>query len=623
MSQITQEMEFKLIKPFNLWLPMMFVLVTGGIFGAMIFAMLGYQLLYFNRAYPGVMVADMEVGGMSPATIAAAVTERAPNYLARPVVIRVDDEIYTFTGEELGLKVDADLTATRAYAIGRSDDSVSDMLTHISLLKHPQTIDPIIIYDSGPTSQLLQQLADQVYVPPLDSRLIIHPDGRVEVTSSRWGRQMHPEATRALIERAIFAGDGQPVAIVTQQIIPSVRELDLEPARRQAVALLENPLTVGYTTEEGLTKWSLDTPTMRTLLSLVETVDDFDKTHFSIGFDEARLRSYLEQLAVTIQAEPIDADLAFDDEANELVVVQPSRDGRALDIEQAYERIVNLDYNEANIIELPLILTPPEISSNHLATLGIKEVVSESTSYFYGSNWGRMNNIELAASKFNGLIIPPGEIFSFNHYLGEVTAENGYDESLIIGAGRTAVGIGGGVCQVSTTVFRAAFFGGFEIVERWAHGYRVGWYETNSSPGLDATIYTPHVDFKFRNDTDYHLLIQTETDLDIGTVTFRFYSTNTNREVIVGEPEIKNEVEHGPPIYEKDPSLPKGAIKQVDWAKDGLDVSVTRLVKQGDKIIHDEVIYSHYQPWRAIYKVGTEGDIDSEGVLLPAPPPQP
>ena len=218
-----------------------------------------------------------------------------------------------------------------------------------------------------------------------------------------------------------------------------------------------------------------------------------------------------------------------------------------------------------------------------------------------------MSNIALAASKFDGVIVPPGQVFSFNEHLGPVTAEEGYDESLIIFGDRTTVGIGGGVCQVSTTAFRAAFFGGFELVERWAHGYRVGWYETNSVPGRDATIYTPDVDLKFRNDTGHHILIHTTTDLEAGTLTFKFFGTPTGREVLVSQPVQSNVVKHGPPVYEKTPTLPDGMMKQVDWAKDGMDVTVTRVVKEGDTIIHEDEIISRYRPWRAVYQVGTGG----------------
>jgi vancomycin resistance protein YoaR len=121
---------------------------------------------------------------------------------------------------------------------------------------------------------------------------------------------------------------------------------------------------------------------------------------------------------------------------------------------------------------------------------------------------------------------------------------------------------------------------------------------------LDATIYSPDVDFRFRNDTDHYLLIQTETDLEAGTVTFQFYGTQTEREVIVSDPEITNEVEHDPPLYEQDASLPEGTIKQVEWAIDGMDVEVTRAVKEGNRIVHEDVITSHYRPWQAVYRVG-------------------
>jgi len=166
------------------------------------------------------------------------------------------------------------------------------------------------------------------------------------------------------------------------------------------------------------------------------------------------------------------------------------------------------------------------------------------------------------------------------------------------------VGIGGGVCQVSTTVFRAAFLGGFEIVERWAHGYRVSWYETGSVPGLDATIYTPDVDFKFRNDTNSYILIQTNTDPVAGTVTFNFYGTSPHRTVIVSDPIESNVVKHGPDIYQEDPSLKPGEVKQVDWAKDGVDVTIYRTVKEGDTIIHQDTLFSRYRPWQNVYKVG-------------------
>jgi vancomycin resistance protein YoaR len=161
---------------------------------------------------------------------------------------------------------------------------------------------------------------------------------------------------------------------------------------------------------------------------------------------------------------------------------------------------------------------------------------------------------------------------------------------------------------VSTTAFRAAFFGGFEIVERWAHGYRVSWYEIGGGPGLDATVYSPDVDFKFRNDSQGYLLIQTYVDQAAGTLTFRFYGTPSGRQVTMEGPFEENSVPHGQDIYQEDPTLPKGTTKQVDWPKDGVDVTVRRTVTQGDAVLHQDTFFSRYRPWSAVYLVGTATD---------------
>jgi vancomycin resistance protein YoaR len=321
-------------------------------------------------------------------------------------------------------------------------------------------------------------------------------------------------------------------------------------------------------------------------------------------------------LEEAINRDAVDARLYFDMESGELEVLQDSENGLKLDIPGLHQAIELAVKNGVATIDLPVQIITPTVSSDNLEALGLTSLVSEQTSYFSGSSVGRMRNIELAASKFDGTIIPPGEIFSFNEQLGPITKEEGYDESLIIYGNRTTVGIGGGVCQVSTTAFRAALFGGFEIVERWAHGYRVGWYETNSVPGLDATIYTPDVDLKFRNDTEGYILVQTETDLNAGTVTFRFFGSPTGREVVISEPVLENISTPPPPRYEQLATLPRGTVKQVDWAKDGMDVTVSRVVKQGEEIIHNDTIVSRYQPWQAVYQVGP-------GTYIPRPSPTP
>jgi vancomycin resistance protein YoaR len=140
----------------------------------------------------------------------------------------------------------------------------------------------------------------------------------------------------------------------------------------------------------------------------------------------------------------------------------------------------------------------------------------------------------------------------------------------------------------------------------------VSWYEKGFGPGLDATVFAPEVDFKFVNDSPYHLLIETYVNEKSGTLTFKFYSTRDGRKVKIATPEIKNIVPHGPDKYEEDPTFQPGQKEQVDWAVDGADVTVKRVVERDGKVIADTV-FTRYEPWQAVFKVAP-GE---------APPPPP
>ncbi len=603
MTPVIQPIKVKPLKLPGLWLPILLVLISGGLLVITLFITLAFQVLYMERIYPGVWVAGVDATGMTRPELMTAIEQRVPEYLAGPVTVQYEGQTWPFTGQELGIRVDVLATANAASEVGRSGNLIADMLTQLSLLSAPRQIEPVIRYDTGPTNQVLQNLAERINRPPQDASLTLHPDGRVEVTPARYGQRLHVEATQPLIEAALFENNHQPVMPVVQQVVPALT--DVNAARRQAESLLAAPLIFHFDDNGQASEWQLKPEHLAGLLDVTQSVNAKGQPEVTLNINHEKLTPYLAQMAQAINREVVEAKLKFLPETNQLIAVQYSQPGRALDIEATYQKIEVLKDKPAQRIELPVVITAPVISSENLAGLGIKELVSESTSYFKGSSESRMQNIALAASKFNGVIVPPNGIFSFNEHLGDVTKEAGFNESLIIQGNRTSVGLGGGVCQVSTTAFRAAFYGGFELVERWAHGYRVSWYETNSVPGLDATIYSPDLDFKFRNDTDYAMLIQTASDLEEGTVTFSFYSTHTGREVTVDEPEITNVVKHAPPLYEPDPSLPKGTTEQVDWAVDGLDVRVKRTVKQGDQIVHQDEIFSHYTPWRAVYKAGT------------------
>ena len=573
------------------------IIFVGSMLVVLIFGLLTYQIYFLNRVYLGVEIGGVDAGQLSRSETRQLVARQAADLLSQPLTLVTDRGTFTFSAEQLGARVDIDRTVNTAFAVGRQGNLARDIRVQLQALNQPVKITPIISFDTGPANNALLQLARQLDRPAKDAQLLLNGTA-VQAIPAENGYAVDIPASRELIRQAILTRNSAPVTLVTHTTEPAITVV--EPAKNTLSEILSAPLSLTFDGRQ----WTIPPETLAAWTVIGERAEPAPG-EITVSFDEAAVSKYFFDLAAEINRPATDAWFDIDENTFALTPIIPSQTGYTLDVAASVAMLKNLwQTPDVHQLTLPVVVTQPAVSSEHPEQLGIKELVSTATTYFKGSSKDRMKNIEVAASKFNGVVIPPGEIFSFNRYVGEIDAANGFVESLIIQGDRTAVGIGGGVCQVSTTAFRAALFGGFEIVERWAHGYRVSWYETGSIPGLDATIYTPDVDFKFRNDTDSFILIQTKTDLRAGTVTFNFYGTSPGRTVIISDPIMENRVPHGPDIYQEDPSLKPGQVKQVDWAKDGVDVTVYRTVKEGDTVIHQDTIFSRYRPWQNVFKVG-------------------
>jgi vancomycin resistance protein YoaR len=313
----------------------------------------------------------------------------------------------------------------------------------------------------------------------------------------------------------------------------------------------------------------------------------------------------------------MDARMIFNDETRELEVIQSAVIGRGLDVEATVATIQSSLAKGGHEIAVRFEERKPLVTDDLTAAeAGITELVSSQTSYFFGSSAARIQNIQTASSRFHGVMVAPGQTFSMAEVLGDISLDSGYAEAWIIYGDRTIKGVGGGVCQVSTTLFRNVFFGGFPVAERHSHAYRVYYYELTSGnwqdsslAGLDATVYVPLVDFKFTNDTPYWLLMETYVNPGGRSLTWKFYSTSDGREVEWHTTGLRNREEPPDPLYTENPSLSKGEIKQVDWAVEGADVTVTRLVYRNGETYLEDAFHTHYVPWRAVYEYGpgTEG----------------
>lgn len=260
---------------------------------------------------------------------------------------------------------------------------------------------------------------------------------------------------------------------------------------------------------------------------------------------------------------------------------------------------------ENKTIKITKDVIKPEITLVQANEFGIEELIGIGVSNYSHSIPGRIHNVLLATSKFNGVLIKPDEVFSFNDTIGDISVSTGYQPAYIIKAGKTVLGDGGGVCQVSTTAFRAALNSGLPIIERTAHAYRVSYYEQDSQPGFDATVYGPSVDLKFKNDTGKYILIQTETDQVNNILTFKFYGKKDGRKIELTQPKVFDVQPPLPESRQEDPTLKRGVVKQVDFPAWGAKSVFNYKVTKGNEILFEKEFYSAYRPWQAVYLVGT------------------
>jgi vancomycin resistance protein YoaR len=325
-------------------------------------------------------------------------------------------------------------------------------------------------------------------------------------------------------------------------------------------------------------------------------------------YNRQYLTNFLSELDQAYQKKPVEARFEFSD--GRVTVFEPEQLGSKFKTKQALQEIeqkINqqkLKPKKILTIKMHKTILEPKTRLSNINNLGIRELVAVGSSRFAGSISERIHNIQTGAGKLNGLIIKPNEIFSFNKAIGEISSQTGYLPAFVIKSGKTVLDDGGGICQVSTTLFRAALQAGLPIVERTAHAYRVGYYEQDSDPGFDATIYSPSVDLKFKNNYSHALLIQSQIDLTVPSLSFYFYGTKDDRLVEISPTTIWNVAPPPPAEYIDDSSLPQGTTKQVDFSAWGSSTKFTYTVTHTDGKTENQEFVSNFRPWKAIFLVG-------------------
>jgi vancomycin resistance protein YoaR len=593
-------------------IPQIFAALAGG---ALIFILLAgaftvvFNLNYSGKIYPGVSVAGNDLSGLTVDQAALLLSQQVVYPLNGRIVFQEGGSNWAAAPHELGLVFDAQSSARAAYETGRTGGLLARFLGPARAWRSGINLAPRMIYDERVAYDYVSNIASQVEVPVVEANLEINGEVVVE-KPGQVGRRVDIGATIAKLEEPLNRMTDGIVPLLVEEVQPEI--IDVSREAQIARQILSQPILFSLPDagEGGPGPWRIEPEQVGRMLE-VERVSELDGARYQVGFDQKALNTYLSALGPDIARDPQDARFIFNDDTRLLEVIQPAVTGRVLDVHATIQEVVGQVPNGNHTIPLEVSYIDPAITDDTTGDqLGITELVSWHTTYFRGSIAERLHNIEVAAANFHGLLIPPGETFSMASVMGNVSLDSGYEEAWIIFGGRTIKGVGGGVCQVSTTLFRTAFLGGFPIVERYPHAYRVGYYEQTVNgidenlAGLDATVFVPMVDFKFQNDTPYYILMETYLNPGARSLTWKFYSTSDGREVEWDTSGPTNVVEPPDPKFEENPELAQGEIRQVDWAADGADVTVTRKVIRDGAVLYEDVFTTHYQPWRDVYQYG-------------------
>jgi vancomycin resistance protein YoaR len=642
-GNVTQTGSAKPIKTRSIKLPaqllkaaVLVCFVLLGLVAVLLVSIIGYEIAYQGKIHRGVQVWGLDLGGKRPEAARSALSQRFDTFVHTPWKLRDHQRTWTVTPAALGVRFDTASTVSRAYEVGRSGSLAWNLGEQLRSASQGMPVAPVVLYDELAAQRYLQEVAAEIDQPVRNASLSVR-DLEIYEAQPQVGRELDIPATLQAVRQAAHHFTPAEIQLVVKETLPRV--IDASIARDQARAIIAEPLTLylegespvttepdreeaapDQATELPLGPWQLGREDLAAMLVIGEApVGEGGGMRFTAALDQAALTRYLAPIAQTVSSTAKSARFILDDDTRQLEVIAPSTEGRELDIEATLARI-NAQVTDTNR-QVPLVMRtiPAEFNESTTAeALGITELIASSTSYFAGSSSGRANNVAVAASKFHGIIVKPGETFSFNQWLGEVTEEEGYDESLIIFGNETIPDVGGGICQVSTTAFRAAFWAGFPITERWAHAYRVGYYEQGNQPvGFDATIYSPLVDLKFVNESPYHLLIETYINRNTSSLTYKFYSTGDGRVVELEGPVVTDVIEHGDPVYREDPDLAPGEIKQIEWATNGLTAIITRVIRDAETgdVIERKEFKSKFRPWDAVYLVGPGTEVPGYDVI--------
>lgn len=579
---------------------------------------LAWENYYQDKIYPGVKVGEINLGGKTKVEAKRALEEKITRLNQEGIRFRYKDQsmkltptVSSFSGGFAYkiIKFDVNNTVDRAFSYGRTESIGDSLFDQFQAWRSSYSIPLKVDIKKKEIEKTLKEKFQDMEVQPSCASLQANdtPSGiEFGVQEGRSGTVIdYPEAITTLEDR-LNSLDLSSIQLSSKKQEPVIRKKECDNVKDRAHRLLESgPITLLVpidNKDNASQEWTINTSQLATWIALKKKEGEVE-----LGLDLDKIAKFLEDtVAPEVNKEPQKA--RFDIKDDKVVKFKASQKGIELDIPQSAKKIEK-KFIEKEKQEVKLLTTTVEsdIKAENVNELGIKEVIGTGHSNFAGSPPNRVHNIQVGAESLEGILIKPGEEFSLVEALGEINAESGYKPELVIKGNRTKPEYGGGLCQIATTMFRAALRSGLKITARTSHSYQVSYYKPT---GMDATVYKPRPDLKFKNDTDNHVLIQYR--IEGNDIFFDLWGADDGREVEISDPSVYNIKEPGPTKIVETTDLEPGERKCTESAHKGADAHFDYKIIYSDGEKRERRFHSHYVPWRKVCLVGKEGDSDNK-----------
>lgn len=549
--------------------------LTGAVLGWAIF-----ERYHQTRIFPGISAAGVAVGGLTLDQAAQKIATATQGLTPPQLTLKAGDQTLSVSAALLGWQPDPQATAQRAFEVGRGSWS-----ERLAAWQGKVQLPLIPKVDQAALKAQLEKLARSLEYAPKNAHITLK-NGQFVVNPDQAGLKLDLQGALEVFSQH---PDQTTLELMPQSIPAQTPAAVLQPVADEANSLLR-PLTLSYTNPGG--KSSLRRLSQAEVAQLLSVKED-------VSVNPKAVAKVLAQVARAYDLLPVDARYVLGQDGQ--LTVRPEVSGWKMNQDQA-RKLLEAELLKPHIsqVTLPVVSKPALVQAANLPRAEDLQLLAEATTTYAGSIPERVANVHAAAKNLDGYIVPAGGIFNFNQAIGNITPENGFKEALVISGGRTIKGVGGGVCQVSTTTFRALYKAGLPVIERNQHAYRVHWYDP--IVGFDAAVYQPYLNLRMHNDTPGPIVVRTFPTPT--TLTVRLYGIPDGRVVQVSNPVILSRTPHPPAQYVFEPTLRRGQVKQVDWAVDGMRTRITRTVLKpsGETSVH--TLSSNFKPWRAVYQVG-------------------